>query len=185
MSSEGSPPAGVEQDLSRFTVADFLTALRLPLAVAFIVLPDWGWRLAIILVASGSDLLDGILARRFGSSRLGSFLDPVADKLFMVAAFSVVAWSGKLALYEIAGVLLRDVAASLAFLITAVSGHPMAIPARLGGKAVTVGQFLTLLAFVADSSLLRPIAWATAGIGIYAIWDYRQAARSAGRALGS
>ena len=163
--------------------ADLLTALRLPLAVLFIVVQNPGWRLTILGVAAASDLLDGLVARRFGSSRLGAFLDPVADKLFMLAAFGVVAVSGRLTLYEIAGVLLRDLAATLAFVATLFSGRPAAMPARLGGKAVTLAQVLTLLAFVTDSSLLRPLAWATGAIGLYAIWDYNQAAPRASRPL--
>ena len=58
-------------------LADFFTAIRLPLAVAF-PLVGGGWRLLVLTLAAGSDLLDGWLARRFGSSRLGPFIDPVA-----------------------------------------------------------------------------------------------------------
>lgn len=173
---EGSPPSGREQVRSRFTVADALTLLRLPLAVLFVAVPDTGWRLAVLVIAGATDLLDGFLARWLGGSRLGSFLDPVADKLFMAAAFGVVAFSGRLEWYEIAGVLARDAVATIAFVVTAISGRPSAIPARLGGKAVTVCQMLTLIAFVVGSPLLRPLAWATGAIALYAIWDYSRAA---------
>jgi CDP-diacylglycerol--glycerol-3-phosphate 3-phosphatidyltransferase/cardiolipin synthase len=158
--------------------------LRLPLAVLFLVLASPVARLAVLAVAAGTDLLDGFLARRLGSSRFGAFIDPVTDKLFMLAAFIVVAASGKLAWYEIAGVLLRDLVATIAFLVTSVSRRPVSIPARLGGKAVTVGQVLTLVAFLTDSPLLRPLAWATAAIALYAIWDYNQAAPGAKRPVG-
>jgi len=164
--------------------ADALTALRLPLAAAFVLVPDPGWRFVILAVAAGSDLLDGRIARRFGASRLGVFLDPVADKLFMAAAFWVVLVSRRLEVFEIVGVLLRDIVASIAFVVTLRGGHPSSIPARAGGKAVTLAQNLTLLAFVAGSEFLRPMAWATAAIAIYAIWDYVQA-RGAQRPVGT
>ncbi len=164
--------------------ADALTALRLPLAAAFVLVTDPGWRFAILAVAAGSDLLDGRIARRFGASRLGVFLDPVADKLFMAAAFWVVLVSGRLEPYEIAGVLLRDIVAAIAFVATLRAGRPSSIPARAGGKAVTLAQNLTLLAFVTGSEVLRPMAWATTGIAMYAIWDYIQA-RSAQRPVGT
>jgi CDP-diacylglycerol---glycerol-3-phosphate 3-phosphatidyltransferase len=170
--------------LGRITAADLLTLLRLPLAVLFLIVQDGLVRLAILAVATGTDLLDGALARRLGSSRFGAFLDPVADKLFMLAAFVVVALSGELAWYEIAGVLLRDLVATIAFVVTSFSGRPMAIPARLGGKAVTVAQVLTLVAFLTESPLLRRLAWATAAIALYAIWDYSQAAKRAKRPVG-
>lgn len=164
--------------------ADALTALRLPLAAAFVLVPDPWWRFALLAVAAGSDLLDGRIARRYGASRLGVFLDPVADKLFMAAAFWVVLVSRRLEPYEIVGVLLRDIVAAIAFVATLRAGRPSSIPARAGGKAVTLAQNLTLLAFVTGSELLRPMAWATAGIATYAIWDYIQA-RNARRPVGS
>ena len=155
--------------------ADALTAIRLPLAAAFILVPEPRWRFAILALAAASDLLDGTVARRFGASRLGAFLDPVADKLFMAAAFWVVLVSGRLEPYEVGAVLLRDIVAAGAFVATLRGGRPSSIPARAGGKAVTLAQNLTLLAFVTGSDLLRPMAWATAGIAAYAIWDYIQA----------
>ena len=180
---EGSPASGPEQAGTRFTLADALTLLRLPLAVVFAVVPATGWRLAVLALAGATDLLDGVLARRLGGSRLGSFLDPVADKLFMATAFGVVAFSGRLDWYEVAGVLARDAVATIAFVVTAVSGRASAIPARLGGKAVTTCQMLTLLAFVVGSPLLRPLAWATGAIALYAIWDYSVAPPVARRRL--
>ena len=154
------------------------------MAIAFVVIGDARVRLGILGAAALTDLLDGQVARRFGSSSLGSFLDPVADKLFMACAFGVVAWSGRLEPYEILGVLLRDLVAVVAFLVTLISGRAMAIPARLGGKAVTLAQLMTLLAFLSDSPLLRPMAWATSAVALYAIWDYHRAARFAKRPVG-
>lgn len=159
--------------------ADAFTALRIPLAVAFVLVDDMAWRIGILAVAAGSDFADGYVARRWGASRLGVFLDPVADKLFMIAAFFVVLDSGVLSLWEILGVLARDIAASIAFLAMMVRRRPSMIPARLGGKAVTVGQLLTLFAFLLGSPLLRPIAWGTAAVALYAIWDYGRSAAKA------
>jgi phosphatidylglycerophosphate synthase len=181
--SETSPRQIGDQDRLRWTPADVLSAARIPLAVAFPLAPT-RWRMAILAMAAATDLLDGVLARRYGSSTLGSLLDPVADKLFMAAAFGVVAVSGRLAPYEIVGVLLRDIVATVAFVATFLSHRPRAIPARAGGKAVTVAQVLTLVAFLTDSSLLRPMAWATTAIAIYAIWDYYRIAPAAERPLG-
>ena len=167
----------------RWSPADLFTAVRIPLAALFLITSDPGWRVAILAAAALSDFADGFVARRWGSSRLGVFLDPVADKVFMVAAFIAVLSSGALSLPEILGVLARDIAAALAFLATVVLRKPATIPARLGGKAVTVGQLLTLFAFLLDSLLLRPLAWATAAMALYAIWDYGRAASAQKRAL--
>ncbi|HEX6644862.1 MAG TPA: CDP-alcohol phosphatidyltransferase family protein [Gemmatimonadales bacterium] len=182
--SEASPPLKGEQDRRGVTFADVLTVSRLPMALAFVVVPSSAARLAILAAAASTDLLDGFIARRIGSSRFGSFLDPVADKLFMVCAFAVVVASGRLAPFEVVAVLLRDIVATVAFAATLVSGRPAAIPARVGGKAVTVGQVLTLVAFLLDSAYLRPLAWATGAVGLYAIWDYQHVAGSARRDVG-
>lgn len=160
-----------------------LTLSRLPLAVAFLLVTSTQLRLLILAVAAATDLLDGTIARRIGSSRFGPVIDPVADKLFMLAAFIVVALSGQLHFFEVAGVLIRDLMATLAFIYVVVTRRPRAIPARLGGKAVTVAQLLTLLAFLTESPYLRPLAWSTAAIALYAIWDYGRVAGEQERPL--
>jgi len=157
---------------------DLLSLLRIPLAVAFVVVPGVAARLVVLGLASLSDFLDGIWARRIGGSRLGVVLDPVCDKIFIAAAFVVVIRSGVLAPLEVLGVLLRDIVALVAFLTTWIRRRPTTLPARAGGKAVTVAQLLTLLAFLAGSELVRPLAWATAAISVYAIADYTRFARS-------
>ncbi len=181
--TETSPRPRGEQGRLRWTTADLVSVLRVPLAVAFPLVSD-PWRLGILATAAATDLLDGPLARRDGASALGSVNDPVADNLFVASAFGVVAFTARLEPYEIVAVLLRDIVATVAFVATFFSRRPRAIPARAGGKAVTVAQMLTLVAFLTDSTLLRPMAWATAGIGVYAIWDYYRAAPAAGRPVG-
>jgi phosphatidylglycerophosphate synthase len=150
----------------------------MPLAVAFVVMDTAESRLVILCVAAISDFVDGIWARRIGGSRAGVILDPVCDKLFALAAFLVVWRAGALLFVELLGVLLRDIVAFVAFLATVVRKHPTTLPARAGGKWVTVGQLLTLLAFLLDSNLVRPLAWATAAVAVYAIADYTHAHRA-------
>ena len=167
----------------RFAVADAFTALRFPLAGLFPFVGSAAWQLVIVAAAAASDVADGFLARRFGASRAGAVLDPVADKVFMAVAFVTVAQRGLLEWYELVGVLLRDILAVLGFLATLLLRRPVALPARAGGKAVTIAQLLTLVAAIADSPHVRRLAWATAAIAVYAIWDYgRTAARKTAQA---
>jgi CDP-diacylglycerol--glycerol-3-phosphate 3-phosphatidyltransferase/cardiolipin synthase len=161
-----------QQAKPRWAAADLLTVIRLPLAVVFLLADDAVVRALALAGAALSDLLDGYVARRFGGSRLGVALDPVADKLFMAAAFWVVLRSRLLNVYEIAAVLVRDIVAFLAFIATVALGRPTTLPARAGGKAVTVAQLLTLGAFLTGSELVRPLAWAVGAISLYAIADY-------------
>lgn len=152
--------------------ADVVSLARLPLAVAFVATESTDVRLPVLTVAALSDLLDGWLARRLGPSRIGAVLDPITDKLFMVAAFAMLAAARALTPLEILGVLLRDLLAPLGYLLTLALRRPVAIPARAGGKLVTVGQSLTLFAWLMDSPYLRPMAWATAAMALYALADY-------------
>ena len=166
-----------EQEKPLVRPADVLTAVRLPLAAVFPFVRDPGLQLAVVGAAAATDYLDGVLARRQGGSRIGALLDPVADKVFMLSAFLTIARSGLLTPLEIVAVLLRDLVATAAFLGSLLLRRPIALPARAGGKAVTVCQLLTLAAFIAQSPLVRPLAWATGAIGVYALWDYGRVAR--------
>lgn len=181
---EASPPPGGPQGRAGLGLADALTLARLPLAAAFLLAPSGNARIAILLVAAASDLLDGWVARRWGSSRFGGFLDPVADKVFMGAAFLVVLLDGRLAWWEVMLVLLRDILATLAFIVSFFWKGPRAIPARIGGKIVTGLQLATLFAFLLDSKYLEPWAWAAAAVGLYAIIDYARAIPTGTRPVG-
>ena len=162
------------------TGADVLTALRLPLAALFPFVRHPGGQLAVVALVAGTDFADGVLARRFGGSPLGAVLDPIADKAFMAVAFVTLASRGLLEWFDLVGVLLRDILAVFGFVVTGLAGRAVALPARAGGKAVTVSQILTLVALIAGSPLGRPLAWATAVLAVYATWDYgRAAARAA------
>ena len=174
MMAEGTPrPEGRQDRAARvWTIANVLSFSRVPLAFLFVVIEDPGIRLAVLAGAAVSDLLDGWTARRFGPSSLGAKVDPIADKIFSLSAFSVLALSGALAPLEVLGVLLRDILTPVGYLASVVARRPFTTPARAGGKAVTVGQALTLAAWLLDSPLLRPMAWATAAMALYALADY-------------
>lgn len=157
-----------------FAVADGITLLRIPMAIAFPFLTGSTARLVLLGLAAATDFGDGMVARRYGGSRIGALLDPVADKLFMASAFGVVLFSGALAWWEILAVLARDIIATIAFGITMITGRTTAVPARLGGKVVTLMQLLTLVAFVMEWPVLHRAAWATGAVAVYAVYDYNK-----------
>ena len=164
------------------TRADLVTGLRLPLAAAFPFVHRAEWQLTLVGAAAASDFFDGIVARRLGGSRAGAILDPIADKLFMAVAFLTVARGGLLHPVEIAAVLGRDIVAALGYLGARLWRRPMTLPARAGGKVVTVLQLATLVACIVGAPFVRRLAWATAAVGLYAIWDYGRAAVQGKRA---
>jgi cardiolipin synthase len=80
--------------MTALTPANQLTILRMLLIPVFalLVIYDYmAWALVIFLVASLTDALDGLLARRSGQkTTLGAWLDPVADKLLVATMFIVL-----------------------------------------------------------------------------------------------
>ncbi len=175
---EATDRLDARQDRKLLRAPDLLTMCRIPLAVVFLLVDAAIVRLVVLGLVVVTDVGDGIWARRIGGSKAGAVLDPIADKLFMLAAFIVVFRTGLLNPWEVLGVLLRDITALISFIGVTILRRPKTLPARAGGKAVTVCQALTLLAFLAGSELLRPLAWATAAISLYAIWDYMTVARN-------
>lgn len=99
------------------------------------------WALAIFVIASVSDVLDGLLARLLDQrTRLGQLLDPIADKVMVIVAVVAAAISGDLPLW-LAGIILgRDAfltvtSALFAFVFRGVHGAQGWAPTRLGKYA--------------------------------------------------
>jgi cardiolipin synthase (CMP-forming) len=78
-----------------WTIANLLTLFRIALLVPFLYLVAkgrFGFALGVFFLASLTDFADGYVARRYRQhSKLGRFLDPLADKLLTTAAFVVMA----------------------------------------------------------------------------------------------
>lgn len=76
------------------TTANQLTILRIvfvPVFVILLVYQEVGWALAIFVAAGITDVLDGLIARRFGQKTLiGAALDPIADKLLMISSILIL-----------------------------------------------------------------------------------------------
>jgi cardiolipin synthase len=85
-------------------------------------------------------------ARRFsGKSRLGAFLDPMADKLLAVSSFVALSARGPIPVWFVVIVISRDIMISLGSLILFLSEGRLEIaPSRLG-KLTTFFQFTTIL----------------------------------------
>ena len=97
-----------------FTLANALTFARLlavPVVLALLVAGADAAAVVIFVVAAVTDFLDGRLARRrggVGESRLGAFLDPVADRLMLSGVAIVLAARGWLPVFLVALLVGRD-----------------------------------------------------------------------------
>lgn len=138
-------------------VPNIITLLRIFLIPVFVVvyLLPVPWRFtgaaAIFGIAALSDWLDGYLARRLGqTTALGAFLDPVADKLIVVAALVLLVHAH----HEILLTLPAGVIVGREILISALREWMAEINRRGLVKVVWVGKLKTVLQMVAMLVLL-------------------------------
>jgi len=103
----------VEGIAVRYWLPTAITLGRLiivPVAVYLIVQERHGAAFWLFVLAGVSDALDGFLARHFNAiSRIGSFLDPLADKALVVAIFVTLGWLGRMPLWLVFLVVFRDI----------------------------------------------------------------------------
>ena len=123
---------------------------RIVLVVPVVQALDGGrYELALLLfgVAAVSDGLDGFLAKRFNwTSKLGRFLDPLADKLLLVAVFITASWSSLVPWWLAAVAIARDLVIGFGALIFRVWFGPLDGRPTLVSKVNTGLQIACLLA---------------------------------------
>jgi cardiolipin synthase (CMP-forming) len=145
------------------TVPNQITFLRLGFVPFFLIAiryAHYEWALWILVAAGLSDGFDGWLARRLNQkTTLGTFLDPIADKLLLSSSYVFLSLKGKIAWWLTILVLGRDVlilAASAVILL--VVGY-QTFPPSIYGKANTLFQivlvFLVLLVEIVPSPALN------------------------------
>ena len=149
-------------------LANWLTVLRIlliPVFVALLVYRKPGAALTVFTLAALTDLADGYVARRHGGgSRLGAFLDPMADKLLLIASFATLTYLRVLPAWIMIVVVSRDAILMLgALLIHMVGGRIYPRP-TLTGKLATFFQVLTVL----SGLLAKYFKWSVAPTAL--IW---------------
>lgn len=122
---------------------------------------------AIFLIASLSDWLDGYLARRRNQvTTLGTLLDPIADKLLTSAAFISLVEMGLAPAWMVVIIVGREFVVSGLRSILAV--HGVALPASTWGKLKTLSQIVAIVLLILTRSLDR---WGRYGfLGVVALW---------------
>jgi len=137
------------------TTANQLTILRIVFVPVFIILLAYGeigWALSTFVAAGITDVLDGIIARRFRQkTSIGAVLDPLADKLLMTASILLLSlpqmgFATTIPRWLMIVIIFRDVFILLVSLIVVLMvGWRVFTPSPYG-KASTVMQVLSVLA---------------------------------------
>jgi cardiolipin synthase len=132
----------------------------IPFFVVAVLYGRMGWALGIFLLAGVTDALDGLVARLTGQrSSLGAFLDPMADKLLMTAAFVVLSLppmaslpqyqpTNRLPIWLAILVIGRDVLIVLVALMFNLALNVRRFPPTLPGKVTTAVQLATISIFL-------------------------------------
>ncbi|HXX88945.1 MAG TPA: CDP-alcohol phosphatidyltransferase family protein [Acidimicrobiales bacterium] len=122
----------------------FARLLATPVFIAMVALRGAGWPQVVLGAAIGfSDLLDGWIARRQGTTSSGAFLDPLVDKVVVVGVFAALAARGEVAWLPVILIAVREVGMSVYRSVMARRG--VSIPARRSAKIKTLVQGLALL----------------------------------------
>lgn len=124
--------------------------------------------LLLVAIAGLSDGLDGFLARHFHwQSRLGSILDPLADKLLLVATFATLTYMQLLPLWLLLLVFGRDLLIVCGALAYHIKFGEYELSPLWSSKINTVFQIaLVLLVIVQQEWLPQVAAWSTILIGL-------------------
>ena len=87
--------------------------MRMILVIPIVVLllkKSFAWAMLLFALAGISDALDGYLAKHYNwHTRLGSILDPLADKLLLISSFITLTWLDLIPFWVTAVVIARDI----------------------------------------------------------------------------
>lgn len=154
-----------------------LTIVRMILIVPFVVLLlggfyNWAWlsgiieyvdyiALAIFIIASLTDMLDGKIARKYNLvTNFGKFMDPLADKLLVCSAMICLVEMGRIPAWVVIIIISREFIISGFRLVASDNG--VVIAASYWGKFKTVFQMVMICLMMVDNAyfpLAGTIVW--------------------------
>lgn len=135
-----------------------------------------GWAVLVLALGGTTDWVDGYVARRLGQvSRLGELLDPLADRLYILATLIAFTIRGVVPWWFTGALLLREVLLGVCLLVLRRYGYGP-FPVHYLGKTAT---FILLFAFpvlllakasAAAAPVAGPVGWALALWGLVLYW---------------
>jgi CDP-diacylglycerol--glycerol-3-phosphate 3-phosphatidyltransferase len=170
------------------TPANLLTLARLVVTPIFIWLivsrgASW-WTAGVGMVAAFSDYVDGIVARRQGTTRSGAFLDPLVDKLVVLGSMYTLVAVGKMWLVPVLLITARE--AWMTWYRSTAGLQGVSIPARKWPKYKTLTQdfaigFCVLPLTAHLTWLQRGTLWLAVALTLYTGWQYYADGKAARR----
>jgi len=146
---------------------NFISLLRIllvPPVVFFLLQQNYMTALILFVIAGVSDGIDGWLAKRFNwQSALGEILDPLADKLLIVASYVCFAWLELLPLWLVVSVMLRDVIIVAGGVLYRIFCGKVEIKPSYMSKLNTVMQIVLI------ATILISLTWLSIGDTVIAV----------------
>ena len=162
-----------------FTLANVVSVVRLMAIPVFLVLvvQDRLITAFVLLVAAVlTDFVDGMIARSMNQiTKLGQFLDPFADRLFIAATVIALAIQDVVPWWFVVAVMLRDALLGIGGLVMTRYGHGT-LPVKWWGKVSTFGMLFVLPLFLLGTvvptigAVTNPIAWVLAIVSVSLYW---------------
>jgi cardiolipin synthase len=130
------------------TIPNLITCLRIilaPIFIIYLIQKQFLPALVVFILAGITDGADGLIARVFNQkSKIGSFLDPLADKILLVAAFVTLARLECVPAWLTVLAISRDILILLGVLILFLSKGDLIIRPSFLSKATTCLQLLAV-----------------------------------------
>ena len=164
---------------------NLITLSRIALAPVLILLlkdQDYVLSLAVFAVAGVSDGLDGFIAKRFNlTSRLGSILDPLADKILLISAYVMLTLLEHVPFWLMLTVVFRDLFIVGGYLVYTSMIGPVQMRPSLLSKFNTLAQIalvilillqqaLTMVYPVMVEVLVYTVTVTTVASGLHYVW---------------
>jgi phosphatidylglycerophosphate synthase len=153
-------------------IPNALSLARLVLGLVFPWLPDSAW-LWVVLAGGLTDLIDGTLSRLLNAASVfGRILDPIADKVFVLAVVFTLVVRGALEPWEVLLVGLRDLAVlSGAAWVVLRRAWPVLgrMPPTWLGKATTAAQFAFIVVVLLARGQSLDRGWVLAALTVTAL----------------
>lgn len=125
-------------------IPNSLTLLRIllvPVFIGFMTYGEYGYAFGALLVAGLTDAIDGPIARRLNQrTKLGTVLDPLADKLLLTSSFISLAMLHLVPSWLVILVVSRDVILLLGTAVAHVTNTPIDVTPTFLGKGTTLLQ---------------------------------------------
>ena len=133
-------------------IPNSLTILRIlliPVYIGFMTYGQFGFALLSLLLAGATDAIDGPIARRLNQrTKLGTFLDPLADKLLLTSGFISLSILHLVPSWLAILVVSRDIILLLGTAVAHLTNSPIDITPTFLGKGTTLLQLTYVLLVV-------------------------------------